>query len=891
MGLCAPFATAVAVAFAMLTGPAAAAGLKLHVPSPDWRDQIVYFVLTDRFADGEPRNNDQGAGEYGAGERDRYNGGDLQGLRQRLAYIRGLGATAVWITPPVANQWLAPGGVDAVHNAAHNAAHNAGYHGYWAENFMQVDRHLGNLADYRALSHALHTQGMFLVQDIVLNHTGDYFHYDGRWSAANPALGYTAHSLTRPVPRPSQRPFDRNDPRDPAQRALAIYHWTPDVSDYTDPHQELNFQMSGLDDLNTENPLVRQALRRSYGHWIRKVGVDAFRIDTAFYVPRDFLADFLHARDPSAPGIARVARHTGRRQFHVFGEGFGIDKPFDDRQARKIDGYMRPANGQPLLPGMLNFPLYGALGDAFARGRPTTELAHRIARMMQIHARPHLMPSFVDNHDVDRFLAGGSVAGLRQALLAMMTLPGIPVIYYGTEQGFTEQRAAMFAAGFGAGGRDHYDMQAPLYRDIARMAALRKAHRVFSRGRPTVLQANAAQPGVLAWSMAGAKASVKDTTLVILNTAESDHLADLATQWPPGTVLEGLHGLDAKPGRLVVGAHGRLMLRLPPRSGRVWRVTPKRAPVAAGLARISLDPLPSERVEDDFSVTGSVTGKLTHTAQGMQHLLLVVDGDLAAATPISPAADGRWQARVDTSAMADPELRHTLTAWAEGQAASTTRTFQIDRPWRLLADVTDPAGDDTGPSGLSRAYTYPTDPSYGANRQMDLRGVKVFSAGGALRLDLQMHSVSSSWNPANGFDHVAFTVFIELPGREGGARVMPLQDASLPDGMRWHLRLRAGGWSNALFEADGASASAEGRPVTPGASIRVDAASQTVSLTVPAAALGKGATLSGARVYVTTWDYDGGYRALGTEAQPFAMGGGAAGQPKVMDASAVIVLP
>jgi glycosidase len=82
--------------------------------------------------------------------------------------------------------------------------------------------------------------------------------------------------------------------------------------------------------------------------------------------------------------------------------------------------------------------------------------------MMRLHAKPHLMPSFIDNHDVDRFLASGSEAGLKQALLLILTLPGIPVIYYGTEQGFTEQRAAMFAAGQGSGGRDRFDRQSAL---------------------------------------------------------------------------------------------------------------------------------------------------------------------------------------------------------------------------------------------------------------------------------------------------------------------------------------------------------------------------------------------------------------------------------------------
>ena len=841
--------------------------LKLHVPSPDWRDQIFYFAVTDRFADGDPSNNDQGAGEYAAGQRSRYNGGDLRGLAQRLDYIRGLGATALWITPPVANQWLDPAGS------------YAGYHGYWAENFMQVDRHLGSLADYQALSHALHSRGMYLVQDIVVNHTGNFFTYRDRWVAGEPARGYEPHDQTRPVPRPSQSPFDRNDPRDPAQREAGIYHWTPDVSNYNDKQQELNFQMSGLDDLNTENPLVRRALRQSYGHWIRAVGVDAFRVDTAFYVPPDYFADFLRSSDKAAPGIATVARRTGRQHFHVFGEGFGIDKPFQDREAAKIDAYMRDTRGtrgEPLLPGMLNFPLYGALGDAFARGRPPAELAHRITRMMQMHARPHLMPSFVDNHDVDRFLAGGNTAGLRQALLAMLTLPGIPVVYYGTEQGFTEQRGAMFAAGWGSGGRDRYDTSAPLYRDIAAMAALRKAHKVFSRGQPVVRHANSAQPGALAWTMRhGDK-----TALVVFNTSDSEALLPgVATGLPAGTQLQGLYGLAGRPTELAADSQGRVTLRLPPRSGQVWLATATQRASAGQRARLTLDALPAARMAGDFTVSGQ--------ALGVQQLRVVVDDDLSNATTVQPGADGRWAASVDTSAMVDAGVSHTVTAWAEGRAVSKSRSFQVDRPWQLVADVPDPPGDDTGPTG---AYRYPTESTWGANRQMDLLNVKVHTAGGALRLDLQMNKITTSWNPPNGFDHVNFTVFIALPGRDGGASVMPLQDASLPEGLRWHRRLRVGGWSNALFDAKGASATSEGTPVTPSAAVQIDAAQHTVSLTLPAAALGRPATLSGARIYITTWDYDGGYRALSPEPQAYVVGTGGAAA-KVMDASAIIVLP
>jgi glycosidase len=839
---------------------------RLHVPSPDWRDQIIYFVLTDRFADGDPGNNDQGAGEFAAGQASRYNGGDLRGLLQRLDYVQGLGATALWITPPVANQWLDPSGG------------YAGYHGYWAEHFMQVDRHLGTLDDYRALSRALHGRGMYLVQDIVLNHTGNYFSYRDRWRAGDPAHGWEAHDRTPPQARPSQAPFDRNDPRDPAQRAAAIYHWTPDVADYTDPQQESNFQMSGLDDLNTENPVVLRALRRSYAHWIREVGVDAFRVDTAFYVPQQAFADFLHARDARAPGVLRVARTTGRRQFHVFGEGFGIDKPLQDQAARKIEGYMTGADGRALLPGMLNFPLYGALGDVFARGRPTADLGHRIHAGQRLHARPHLMPSFVDNHDVDRFLAGGSTAALRQALLALMTLPGIPVIYYGTEQGFTQSRAAMFAAGWASGERDRFDTAAPLYRDIAAMSALRKANRVLSRGVPTVLHASAAGPGALAWRMLADRQQV----LVVFNTAEHEVLLDnLATGLAPGTVLQGLYSLDGQPVDQTVGVGGLITLRLPPRSGQVWKPAPRRLPAASlPAAKIQLDPLPARTVAGDFVVTGR--------APGVRELKLVVDGDLARAVTVVPDSQGVWQARLDTAAMVDASVAHRVTAWVEGAPAAKAQTFMVARPWQVVADVADPAGDDTGPTGR---YTYPTDPSWGDNRQMDLRRVRVATAGGALRLDLGMARLTQSWNPANGFDHVAFTVFIQLPGREDGATVMPLQHAGLPEGMRWHLRLRVHGWSNALFSHEGASAAQEGTPVAPGAGIEVDARTDTVSLVLPASVLGRLPTLAGTRILVSTWDYDAGYRALAPNAASHAMGGGQPDEPRLMDMSPVIVVP
>lgn len=861
--------------FLYLAVPVAAAapsrsdGLKLHVPSPDWRDQVIYFALTDRFDDGDPSNNDQGAHEYDPASNASYSGGDLKGMTRRLDYIQGLGATALWITPPVSNQWW-----DA-------SIHYSGYHGYWAENFRKVDAHVGRLADYKALSDRLHRAGMYLVQDIVLNHTGNFFQYSGPWDRHQPARNFQRNPAGSGPASPSQWPFSMNDARNPVHRKAGIYHWTPNISDFTAPEQERNFQMSGLDDLNTENPRVRRALRDSYGYWIKEVGVDAFRLDTAFYVPPATVSDFIHSADRAAPGMARVAARTGRDQFLIFGEGFGIDKPYEESQARKIETYVRDAvDGAPRgMQGMLNFPLYGTAGDVLARGRPTAELGYRIRSLMRVHANPHLMPSFVDNHDVDRFLAGADTVALQQNLALIMTLPGVPVIYYGTEQGFTEQRASMFKGGYGSEGEDHFDVQAPLYQYIQRLTQLRRNHSVLSRGVPTVLRDSAVGPGALAYRMDDGV----QQALVVFNTATGPVLLDnLDTGLPSGSFLKAAFARDGNLTDVAVGDQGRITLTLPPRSAAVWMAASERSPVReSATAPMTLDSLGSATVTTDLVVSGQ--------AAAGQSLQVVVDGDLRAAQSAVAAASGRWQATVSTEDMVDPHVEHRVVAWAaDMQRVSDAQSFRVDRPWQMAADVQDPVGDDVGPSGT---YLYPSDPGWTRHRQLDLHRVQVMTSGASLRLDVTMNAITTLWNPANGFDHVALTVFIELPARPGGVSVMPLQNASLPQGMQWHYRLRSHGWSNALFASAGADARHEGTPVGPAADIQVDKAAKRLSFVLKSAALGHPATLSGAKIYVTTWDYDGGFRALGPDVNSGRFGGGIPGDPLIMDAIAVITIP
>lgn len=518
----------------------------LHVPSPDWRDQIVYFLLTDRFAEGNPSISDQGYGEYDPTDPRCYSGGDLQGITDHLEYIQALGATSVWITPPVAVQWWNP-----------RVAYG-GYHGYWARHFAELDEHVGDLTTYQALSRRLHARGMYLIQDIVCNHTGDFFSYEGPYSHADPCHNFALNTDSIPTTKPTQAPFHRNDVREPDQRAEAIYHWTPTIEHPQDPTQRLEYSLYDLDDLNTSNPVVRDALKRSYAHWIREVGVDAYRIDTAYHVEPEFWRDFIHAGD----GMQAVAAETGRTDFFCFGEILLGSDAYEDSAERVAQHYMGTAR-DPVLDSVISFPWYFTVRRVIAEGKPTEELAYRIRNQMRLYADPLRVPTFLDNHDVDRFAAVGGNRALCPALVLLLTAPGMPILYYGTEQGFTERRPSMFPRGWGSDGVNAFDQRGAVFQLIANLATLRHGHAVFRRGDAEPVASNSQGAGLFALRRrhAGTEA------LIILNTAK-ETATDRLQLDTPGTTYRQLLALDETTTTWAVEG-AELNLSLPPQGALV----------------------------------------------------------------------------------------------------------------------------------------------------------------------------------------------------------------------------------------------------------------------------------------------------------------------------------
>ncbi|MBI5244661.1 MAG: alpha-amylase [Elusimicrobia bacterium] len=850
----------------------------LQAGSPDWRDQIVYFLMTDRFSDGNPANDDQGHGEYKPQDPNAYSGGDMKGILQKLDYIQALGATAVWLTPPVANVWY------------DSTLKMSGYHGYWTENFKRIDKHLGAVEDYRRLSMDLHKRGMFLIQDIVANHIGDFFNYEGPYDPAQPEKGFRLKKGIFP-PGPSQHPFSLNDASDPKQRQAAIYHWTPDISDYKDDRQRLNYQMSGLDDLNTSNPLVRETLRASYDFWIATAGVDGFRIDTAHFAEHEFWRDFIHSASSAAPGVEVYARSLGKKDFMTFGEVWVNSEPFADQGEQAAASYLGTEQ-EPEMRAVLNFPLAMDLRAVFAKGAPPARLAYRLETLKRLFRGGRASVNFVDNHDMARFLSEGSEAAFLQALTALLTLPGLPVIYAGSEQGFLETRGSMFAAGFGSGGKDHFDDAHPLFWAIHTLAAVRKRNAVFRRGELTPLYGAAAASGPLAYRMDVSNfpddvGSIRpnlrrlesldgegEQALVVMNTADEEVLlADIETGIPGGSLLDALFLRGFTERRFQIGKGGKLTLPLPARGILVLKASGKTAPVAAPKAALSVDPL-----------TGPFTGPVAVSgrAAGTQELLIVIDGRVTRAIQTRVGPDGRWQASFDAADLSDGE--HSLLALAKtdtGLAASQAQVFTVAVPFTLSASAEDPAGDDKGPSG---AYLYPL--AAGFKGRADIAKLSLYRRGRGAKLVLQMaEPLSNGWNPALGFDHVCFDVYISFPGRRG-SKVLPRLNAPAPAGFEWSFAAFLGGWKAALYSAEGASASAFGPQVQPAPKVTADKDAKTVEVLFDLDAFKGIPSFDGARFYVTTWDYDGmegTLRPLAPAPADYAFGGGKPKEPRIMD--------
>ena len=587
---------AAAVLAAMETGAAAGAG-EFRARPPG--DEVVYFLLPDRFENGDPSNDRGGltGGRLTTGfdptDKAFYHGGDLKGLISRLDYIEGLGASAVWVAPIFRNKPV----------QGTRGSESAGYHGYWITDFTRVDPHFGTNEDFRALTEGVHARGMKLYLDIVVNHTADVIAYRECPAGSCPYRSHAEYPYQRrgglggePInsgflgdDAPHQTPenfarLTRSDyaytpyvPR--GAEHLKVPEWLNDPiyyhnrGDSTFSGESSTFgDFFGLDDLMTENPRVLQGFIDIYGAWIDQYGIDGFLIDTAKHVNPEFWQSFV-------PAMLARARARGIPNFHIFGEVHSLTA-----DAAPLAAHTRVDR----LPAVVDFAFAAAVRATVAGSQPT-EILTRLFEADALYeggaAAARQLPTFVSNHDDGRFayfvrsLRPGvsDEEALRRVLLAhamLFTLRGVPVVYYGDEQGFAgrggdqDARQDMFPSRvasyngerlLGSGGttaHGSFNREHPLYRAIAALAALRRGENALRRGAQLV-RADAGAPGLFAVSRLDPDGSRE--LLIAFNTSTTPVSAQLSVNATSGRFSSVVGACEA-----AAGAPGSYHVSVPP---------------------------------------------------------------------------------------------------------------------------------------------------------------------------------------------------------------------------------------------------------------------------------------------------------------------------------------
>ncbi|HHU10039.1 MAG TPA: hypothetical protein GXZ60_08505 [Intrasporangiaceae bacterium] len=493
-----------------------------------------YFVLTDRFANGDPTNDRGGVdGDrlvHGFDPTDKgfFHGGDLSGIIDRLDYIEGLGTTAIWLTPAFVNKPVqGPAGDES-----------AGYHGYWITDFTRIDPHLGTNEEMTELIDAAHARGMKVFFDIITNHTADVIDYaEGEYTY-------------RPKSEPAYTPVFRT----PEDATVKVPGWLNDVRMYHN-RGDSTFEgesseygdFFGLDDLATERPEVVSGMTDIYRTWL-DFGIDGFRIDTVKHVNIEFWQEF-------SRGILEHAREIGKDDFFMFGEVY-------DHSPLTMSRY----TAEGLLPSVLDFGFQHA-ATSFLRQGSARDLGDWILAddwYITPHSNAYSLPTFLGNHDMGRVamllrgITNSEEQWLRRVRLGyelMYLSRGQPVVYYGDEQGFvgsggdkdarqslfatqTEQYASEPVLGGAPGSMDRYDPDHVLYQHIAALADLREEHPALADG---IMQFSYAAdgPGVIAFSRIDRDSHVEYLVAANNTSDPIDVEVDVRT---PGTGFEAVWG-------------------------------------------------------------------------------------------------------------------------------------------------------------------------------------------------------------------------------------------------------------------------------------------------------------------------------------------------------------
>jgi glycosidase len=521
-----------------------------HYSKRDIQDEVFYFVLPDRFSNGDT-SNDEGSktnaisqGGFDPSNKMSFHGGDLQGLTAKLPYLENLGITAIWLTPILRNQAV-QGDIN-------------GYHGYWVLDFTEIDPHLGSNADLKSFIDQAHQRNIKVFFDIITNHTADVVKYKechgengSGWSESGKACPYISlaemakgKSYSTIVPKENQQlktPSWLNDPKH--------YHNQGDST--FEGENSLNGDFFGLDDLNTESPDVVNGMIDIYQNIISEFRPDGFRIDTVKHVNIEFWQQFI-------PALEHHAKQLGIENFFMFGEVYSGDP-------KELSSFTTKGK----LPSVLDFGLQSALYQTLIEQKGTNKLAELFAQDY-LYKNANDLLNFTGNHDMGRFsylLNSKAKQFDEQQTSARLTLAtaitffarGIPVIYYGDEQGFVgdggnhDSRQDMMPSKVKSYNDDtlllsekttaenNFDQQHPLYQLFSSFAQLFHQHPTLRYGQQKNLYSSD-QAGIFAIS----RTFQDKQYLIVFNTADEQKQITLSFN----THYRLIHGSQQAPKNL-----------------------------------------------------------------------------------------------------------------------------------------------------------------------------------------------------------------------------------------------------------------------------------------------------------------------------------------------------
>ena len=367
---------------------------------------VLYMLMPDRFADGDPNNNDiKGLNAY---KTDRSqpslrHGGDLEGIRQHLDYFKELGVTALWFTPVLENN--SPDGNGS-----------STYHGYATTDYYRVDPRFGTNEEYRRLCDEAHSAGLKVVMDMIFNHCG----FEHPWVADMPSKDWLN------TPEWLDARTDKTKPEVNDKYLQTSYKLTPIVDPYA---SDVDFKetvdgwfVPTMPDLNQRNPHVIKYLIQNSEWWIETVGIDGIRMDTYPYADADAMAEWMRTLNEEYPN------------FNVVGETWVTEPPYT--AAWQKDSKIAKKNSN--LKTVMDFSFYDKIN--MAKREDTDGFTTGMNRIYNnfvydyLYPNPSSVMAFIENHDTDRFLGKGKDStALKQALAILLTVNRIPQLYYGTE--------------------------------------------------------------------------------------------------------------------------------------------------------------------------------------------------------------------------------------------------------------------------------------------------------------------------------------------------------------------------------------------------------------------------------------------------------------------------